>query len=375
MITGNLQKKGNVWYAVINQANRKQKWISTKSRGKTDAQKVLRDIISQMENDSYVDNSRITFISMMEEWLENTCKMQIETTTYDGYKLIFKAHIKEYFDSTLLLQQLKTIQLQKYFDEKAKSGNKRNGEGLSGNTLRKHKILLKCFFDYAVKMNIISKTPITNVTLPKMDKFIGKYYTADQLEQLLNCVKGTLIETPVLITSFYGLRRGEILGLRWEDIDFKEGSIKICNTRTRVGETTVNKAPKNESSLRTLPMIDNVNTYLKQLLKKQKENKLLMGNEFKQSEYICCWENGQMYDISLLNHQFKKILEDNSMPHIRFHDLRHSTASYLLKQGFSLKEIQVWLGHSNINTTANIYSHIDIEMKMNMATKMNSIAN
>ena len=147
------------------------------------------------------------------------------------------------------------------------------------------------------------------------------------------------------------------------------------STRTRVGETTVNKAPKNESSLRTLPMIDKVETYLKRLQKRIMENKLLMGSEFKQNEYICCWENGQMYDISLINHQFKKILENNKMPHIRFHDLRHSTASYLLKQGFSLKEIQAWLGHSSLNTTANIYAHIDVEMKRNMASKMNSIAN
>lgn len=375
MITGNLQKKGNIWYAVINQANRKQKWISTKLRGKTEAQKVLRDIITQMENDSYVDNSKITFIKFMEDWIENTCKMQIETTTYEGYKNIFNTHIKKYFDDGLHLQQVKTIQLQNYFDEKAKTGNKKNGKGLSGNTLRKHKILLKCFLDYAVKMNLISKNPITNIILPKMDKFIGKYYTAEQIEQLLTFVKGTPIETPVLITAFYGLRRGEVLGLRWDDVNFKEGTIKICNTRTRVGETTVNKAPKNESSLRTLPMIDKVETYLKRLQKRMKENKLLMGNEFKQNEYICCWENGQMYDISLINHQFKKILEDNNMPHIRFHDLRHSTASYLLKQGFSLKEIQIWLGHSSLNTTANIYAHIDVEMKRNMASKMNSIAN
>lgn len=375
MITGNLQKKGNIWYAVINQPNRKQKWISTKLRGKTEAQKVLRDIITQMENDSYVDNSKITFIKFMEDWIENTCKMQIETTTYEGYKNIFNAHIKKYFDDGLYLQQVKTIQLQSYFDEKAKTGNKKNGKGLSGNTLRKHKILLKCFLDYAVKMNLISKNPITNIVLPKMDKFIGKYYTAEQIEQLLTFVKGTPIETPVLITAFYGLRRGEVLGLRWDDINFKDGTIKICNTRTRVGETTVNKAPKNESSLRTLPMIDKVETYLKRLQKRIMENKLLMGSEFKQNEYICCWENGQMYDISLINHQFKKILENNKMPHIRFHDLRHSTASYLLKQGFSLKEIQAWLGHSSLNTTANIYAHIDVEMKRNMASKMNSIAN
>lgn len=103
------------------------------------------------------------------------------------------------------------------------------------------------------------------------------------------------------------------------------------------------------------------------------EGKLLFGSSYKKNDYVCRYEDGTPLNITTLNHAFKRILEQNSMPHIRFHDLRHSTASYLLKLGLSMKEIQVWLGHSDISTTMNIYSHVDIEMKQNAANKINEL--
>lgn len=111
---------------------------------------------------------------------------------------------------------------------------------------------------------------------------------------------------------------------------------------------------------------------MKKLREKQNEYKKLLGEAYVDNGgYICCWDNGKLYSISLINHRLKNMLETSNMPHIRFHDLRHSTASFLLKQGFSLKEVSVWLGHSDIQTTANIYAHIDQEQKENMAKMLN----
>lgn len=197
-------------------------------------------------------------------------------------------------------------------------------------------------------------------------------YSSQQIEQLLKIVKGSIIETPVLITCYYGLRRSEILGLKWENIDFNGNTLTIKNTRVFYNKEIKKDHAKNITSNRTLPLIPAIANYLKKLQEKQIENKRLFGGDYVENGgYICCWDNGKLYNISLLNHRLKSMLEDSNMPHIRFHDLRHSTASFLIKQGFSFKEVSVWLGHSDIQTTANIYSHIDMEQKENIAKMLN----
>ncbi len=376
-MNGSLQKKGNVYYAVIGEKDAcgmwKYKWINTKCEEKGEAAKVLREILTQKENETYINPSKITFSDFMLDWLDNTIKNQIEVTTWDGYTTNIKTHISPYFkEKGIKLQELKPIHLQKYFDDKYKSGRVDGKGGLSANFLKKHHANIKKALDYAVKMDLISSNPIKNVTLPKLVKYSAQYYTVEKLEALLEKTKGTSIETAVFLTVHYGFRRGEALGLRWKDIDFKEETLTVCNTRTRVC-TDVEKKPKSESSLRVLPLIPKVAEYLKTLKVKQLEDKLLFGNKYSKNDYVCKYTDGRPVNITTLNHTFKRIITNNDLPPIRFHDLRHSTASYLLKLGLSLKEIQVWLGHSDISVTANIYSHIDIEMKKNAAQKINQL--
>lgn len=376
-MNGSLQKKGNIYYAVIGEKDAngkwKYKWINTKKEKRGEAAKILRDILTQKENDTYINPSKVLFSDFLIDWFDNTEKNQIEITTQDGYTTNIKTHIAPYFkEKGIKLQELKAIHLQKYFDEKYKSGRVDGKGGLSANFLKKHYSNIKRALDYAVRMEMISTNPIKNVTLPKLEKYTAQYYSVEKLETLLEITKKTNIEAAVFLTVHYGFRRGEALGLRWKDIDFKEGTLMVCNTRTRVCKD-VEKKPKSESSLRTLPLISNVAEYLKALKVKQLEDKLLFGNKYNKNDYVCKYRDGKPVNITTLNHTFKRIITNNNLPPIRFHDLRHSTASYLLKLGLSLKEIQVWLGHSDISVTANIYSHIDIEMKKNAAQKINDL--
>lgn len=378
-MNGSLHKKGKYWYAVIGrkdpQGKWKYKWINTKLEKKGEANKVLRDILTKLENETYIDTSKILFSDFIIDWLDNTIKNQIETTTYDGYTTNIKTHIAPYFkEKAIKLQDLKPIHIQRYIDEKYKSGRVDGKGGLSAKFLKKHHANIKKSLDFAVKMGLIATNPISNVTLPKIEKYHAQYYSVEQLETLLEVTRGTNIESAVYLTVHYGFRRGEALGLRWQDLDFKEGTLTVCNTRTRVSQN-VEKKPKSESSLRVLPLIPKVAEYLKTLKKQQAEDKLLFGNKYIKNDYVCRYTDGTPVNISTLNHVFKRILADNKLPPIRFHDLRHSTASYLCKLGVSLKEVQVWLGHSDISTTANIYSHIDFEMKTNTANKINDAFN
>ena len=376
---GTLKKRGQYWYAIVDLKNadgkRKQKWINTKCEKKPDAEKFLRIILTDIDNNTYVTPKKIYFTDFMMDWLNNIIKNKIERTTWESYQINIEKHIIPFFNDNfegLLLKDVQAIHLQKYFNSKYKGNNDKN-EGLSANSLIKHHANIKSALDYAVRINLISYNPADRVEMPKKEKFHASYYSVDQIELLLTACEGTDIEAAVFITAHYGLRRGEICGLKWDAIDFEEGTIIIRETRVRIGKEVIVKKPKSESSLRTLPLIPKVEAYLKLLLKKQEEDKKKYGSKYNNSGYVCCMEDGTPLRTDFLNHKFSKILKKNNLPHIRFHDLRHSTASYLIKNGIDLKSIQVWLGHSDFSTTADIYSHIDMEMKQNTAKKINDI--
>jgi integrase len=202
-------------------------------------------------------------------------------------------------------------------------------------------------------MKYISKNVAKSVKLPKAKYTEKNFYTKDEIKKLLIAVKDTELETPVMLAVNYGLRRGEVLGLRWMDIDFENNKILIQNTRTKLGEN-IEKKPKSESSRRSLPLYPSFKQYLLQLKEK---------NNGKDLDYVCLNNLGKPMPTSVLNANFDKLLNKNNLRHIRFHDLRHTNASLLLSLGASLKEIQEWLGHAMFKTTADLYTHISVELK------------
>jgi len=376
---GTLKKRGQYWYIIVdlktNEGKRKQKWINTKCEKKPDAEKFLRATLTEIDNNNFVDTKKIYFTDFMQDWLNNVIKNKVERTTWDGYEINVNRHIIPFFKDNykgLLLKDVQPIHIQKYYNSKYKGSNSDN-KGLSANSLSKHHANIKCTLDYALRINLISYNPADRIELPKKEKFHANYYTLEQIEKLFEACKGTEIESAVFITAHYGFRRGEVLGLKYDAINFEEDTITIRETRVRVGKEVIIKKPKSESSFRTLPLISDVEIYLKSLLAKQEENKKHYGKDYNDSGYVCCWDDGSPLRTDYLNHKFSKILKNNNLPHIRFHDLRHSTASYLIKNGVDLKNIQIWLGHADFSTTADIYSHIDMEMKQNTATKINDL--
>lgn len=157
----------------------------------------------------------------------------------------------------------------------------------------------------------------------------------------------------------------------WKSIDFNSHTLIIKDTITTMGgQSLAKERTKNKSSYRTLRMSAEIEQYLKRLQKKQLEDRLFFGNTYHESEYVCRREDGSLLKPSYLTQAFKTLLRTQNFPIIRFHDLRHSCASLLIANGFNLKEIQEWLGHSEISTTADIYSHLESESKVRMADSL-----
>jgi integrase len=372
-MTGSLQVKKDVYYTVIYVKDRNgkasQKWKTTGLHvkgNKRNAEKILRDRIAECEKQCAIEYKDILFTDFMTEWLE-VIQTQVKANTYHQYSLIVKNSIVPFFqEEKVKLQDLQPHHIQKYYASLLK-------RGASGNTVKHHHANILKALNYALKSNWVLYNPASRVDLPKLESFTGKFYSGSQIQTLFLLVEGRNIETPVLLTATYGLRRSETLGLKWGAIDLKHGTITIRHTVVGNGAHMIcSDTTKTSTSTRTLPLLPHIKDHLQQVRARQKEMKLLLGSAYSDSDYICTWDDGRLIRPEYLSRTFKALLKDSDLPVIRYHDLRHSSASLLIANGFNLKQIQEWLGHSSITTT-NRYAHLQHDSTVTMADKIGEL--
>ena len=376
-MTGSIQVKNNRknYYAVLNvydeEGKRKLKWVDTRvpkaGNNKRLANKRLVEILAEYDRDGVDATKDMHFAEFMEQWLE-TLKHSIAPTTYDSYVIVLSNHILPYFGKKKLkITDVTPAVVQRYVNDKLKGG-------LSANTVRKHLANISKCLDSAVKQNIIAYNPVKRIELPKKERYTGaKHYNEKQIERLLECCKGDPLEIVIILTLFYGLRRSEALGLRWDAVDFEGRTLTIKHTVTRIGKVLhKNDSTKNESSYTVFPMSDKIVEELDRWRIHQQHLKSLQPNDYVDEGYICTKKNGELLSPDYISQHFALLLKKNGLPHIRFHDLRHSAASYLKALGFDLKDIQVWLRHKDIQTTMNLYTHLDMESKTGIANSLDA---
>ena len=254
---------------------------------------------------------------------------------------------------------------------RVQKGNSSQLESVSSNTvIHEHAVIYEAL-KYAYKIGLVPTNAATKVDRPKKIKFEPQFLNADELEVMFKALRGTQFELPVLVASFYGLRRGEVLGLKWDAIDFDACTITIKRTvvSTLVDgkrEIIRQDSTKTKSSYRTLPLVGKFKQYFLEVMQAQEENKKLCGNcyNYEYDGYIFVDAMGNLIKPNYLSGQFPRFLEKHGLRKIRFHDLRHSCASLLLANNVPMKQIQEWLGHSVFSTTADIYSHLDYSAKV-----------
>lgn len=369
-MTGSLQIKRGKYYAVLNltdrDGHRRQKWVYTGYEVKNNQRKAeaaLRDIIHEYEKINLVYEPDILLSDFLNQWLVEV-KPFIDEVTWDGYKIIVDSHVRPYFEEhKVKLVDADLDCIQRYFDYKATHGRKDGRGGLAPKTLRLHKNVLQLAFKEAMRHRLISTNPCELVRLPKLERREYEWYNSDEIITMLDALKGEPLYPLIKTTVMYGLRRSEVLGLQWQSVDFNVNSILIRHT-VSVGTKVVEKdKTKNNSSYRAFPLFPEIRELLLRLKDEENKNREFFGNAYIENDYIFKRPNGDTYDPSYITHRFGELLKKYDLPHIRFHDLRHSCASLLLSKGCTLKDVQDWMGHADIKMTCNIYGHLDLTRK------------
>lgn len=382
-MTASVQIKNNKYYIVLNWTDdnkkRRQKWIKTdlsaSGNNKRKAEKLRVQTLTEWQEERVKESEvEMRFSAFMKEWLETT-RSTISDNTYFSYKQTIHNCICPYFESRdIRLTDLKPYHIQEFYTHKMAM------DRVSANTIHHYHANIHKALDYAVKTDLISSNPSNKVELPKKRKHIAQFYTLNEMQILLENVKNSPIEVVVLLASWFGLRRGEIIGLKWSSIDFDNGVLSVTGTVRDKGESgskiknlRYESSAKNNTSIRRFPMPRQAIEYLKALKEAQDIRKANGGYNHQWDDFVCVRDNGDLIPLEYVSRAFPRLCEKSGLKRLKLHELRHTNISLLLEHGASMKELQEWAGHSNYNTTANIYAHIQDESKNRLTNTIEAL--
>lgn len=354
MAYGSITQRGDKYrvcfdYGIDREGNRVRKYRTFDT--KRDATRAFNEHKVKMDKGTQIMPSEYTFAQWLDYWYKDIILPQIEETTAYGYRGMIENYLKPQLGE-IRLQKLTARDIQQYYtwlmDEKE----------LSPNTVIKHHNLLTNTLNAAERQEYITKNPMRAVSPPKKRQREAKFYTPEQLGILLDKTVGTRLELPVFICAYLGLRRGELCGLRWNDVDLEHKTITIENTRTQAGKKEIEKGTKTASSTRTLYLPDTLCDMLKAAKEHQQACRAEYKNAYDDNDYVVVMEDGRPFRPNYLSELFSKFLADNDLPKIVLHELRHTFASLSNQAGIPAYNIGKALGHSTPATTQKIYTHL-----------------
>lgn len=393
-VTGYVTEKRGLLYTVINEykiidgvKKRKPKWNSTglknNRKNKKLANDILNGLIYQYSNGhSMVQNPNIIVEEYIKKFISSK-KRDIADSTYCSYTNKCK-YISNYF-SKVKVKEITTIDVNSFYDYLLTCGRiKENScdRGLSVRTVKDVKAILNALMECAKEDGIIAINPCTKSTFNKKqtkkkeNKEEDTFFSYQECMDFLKAAKNHELYYLFYFTMYFGLRRGEVLGLSWKNIDFNRMELSLRGSVTKGTKVNRDDSLKTKDSCRIYPLTENQCNILRQIKEKKKQNKKLFGSEYVDSDYIFTHVDGSLYYPDYPTKAFKKIIKkNNSLPqNIHFHGLRTSCVSILVEQNLDIKTIQNWVGHADIETTLKYYTKIkSMDSKKEIATKMDEL--
>lgn len=332
----------------------------------------LNKALNDVKQGTFVEPTKLTVGQWLDTWLNEYAKPRIRPTTWDSYEMNVRCHIKPAIGG-IPLKQLLPSHLQKLYNDKLAGGRADGTGGLSPRSVRYLHAILHEALKQAVREQLIARNPADVVAPPRQQKKEIKPLTTEQVQHLLATMKEDRLYSAFLLELGTGLRRGELLGLRWQDVDLDKGIIRVQQSLVRTKKGVLFQAPKTERSRRSIPLPENVVRELKRWKARQNQERLALGEAYQDNGLVFCREDGRWLEPTYFSKCFDKLLEKAGLPHVRFHDLRHTHATQLLQLGVHVKVVQERLGHSTVTMTLDTYSHVLPGLQEDAAAKLNGV--
>lgn len=352
----------------INPVTGKRKQIRRRGfESKRHALDEMTKLRAEVLEDEFLDLTKMTYERYMEEWFQER-KNTLQKTTFEIHSIYFRNVIKPKMGQ-LKVQQITPIQIQKFINELV------NDTNYSAHTIHLIFRIVSASLKRAKVLKLIKHNPSDGITLPKIKKREMSIWSLKQVNQFIseasNIKRLTRCYIGFLISIFTGMRQGEILGMRWKDVDFETQTIFVRQTLTQNAE--IKSGAKNETSVRSIQipskLVDELRTYRKKIL----QEKLTHGQSYNNNDLVVCTKEGKPMIPKNFRKEFYNLVEKVGLPKIRFHDLRHTHATILIQQNVNVKLISERLGHSDIETTLNTYSHVLPDMQKSVSDKLDKI--
>lgn len=371
---GHLKKRSkDSWTIIVDlglKANgkRNQKWKSIKGT-KKEADAILARMLTELEDGVFIDAKKTSVSEYLDKWIASI-KGSVSATTYERYKQLCDKHLKPTIGN-IALNKLQAIKISEMYSNAIVSGRLDKSGGLSKQTVLHMHRVLKRALSQAVKWGLISKNPCDAVdNIPKPDKKERLTFTTKETLNLLELLNGKPLYLPVLLAVTTGMRRGEILGIRWKDIDLDNKRLNIRQIVIETREYGLEiKQPKTDSSSRSIALPQITIEALKRYRVEQAELRLQLGKGLT-PEVMLFDELSGLNVPGNLTSRFRKFIKTRKLKDVTFHDLRHTHATHLLEQNIHPKIVSERLGHSTIALTMNTYSHVMPTMQEEAANKV-----
>jgi integrase len=357
------QRKDGRWAASITLEGRKRKTFYGKTR--KEVQEQLKVALLEQKQGTLVTSPQQTVEQYLKYWLENVHRQSIRVLSYVRYEEFVRLHLVPAIGH-IQMQKLSPQHLQALYARKL-------DEGMAPKSvIFMHNLMHKALKD-AIRWNLVSRNVCDAVSPPRRKRFETHPLNTEQVHQLLEAARGHPQEALFVLALATGMRRGELLGLKWQDINFAMGSLQVRRTLNYVPHKGfVEAEPKTEKSRRSIMLAPFALEVLLKHQTRQQVAKAKAGDAWQERDLVFCTSRGTPLDPRTQVHlPFKKLLKQAGLPNIRFHDLRHSTATMLLSMGVHPKVVQELLGHNQISMTMDIYSHVMPTLQQEAINKLN----
>lgn len=373
MAIGSIRKrtdsKGNVTYQITLEMDRdpitgiRHRRYHTVHGSKREAQEVLKKLLLNPDENLNAIQSSIRLRDWMRTWLDEYLP-HIAQTTRDGYEEKIRNHISPVLGGTPI-NRLDTTQIQRFI-------NSRIDRGMSPKSIRSIFNNLNAALNKAVQLKILPHNPCVGVVLPKLKRYQSEVYDADQINRLLDIARKESVSIYVvsILGALLGLRRGEMTGLLWKNVNFNQKTITISENRVQTSKGDQKKDPKSEAGKRTISVGDKALDALREV--KSIYDEACKGPWFNDSGYVLFKTDGNPYRPDCITQLWSRFIQRTDLPYIRLHDLRHTNATLMIAKGVSAKVVQHRLGHADVSTTLQRYVHVLPTMDEDAADKIDS---